>query len=156
MVEALIVIVIIGILVSITAAAYSKVQRDARDSTRRGNATIITEALEEYYRKNGEYPSVRNLVNNYADNTGTAVAARLDISPGVLKMPAMPASATNALYSAVTPINDYITYTAVNAVDNAGCQTLLTGGCDEFTLKYIEESGTTVTIDSRHKGHPTS
>lgn len=154
LVETLIVIIIVGIIISITMIAYSRVQQDARDSTRRGNSTVIAEGLETYYSKNGEYPSVRSLVNNYPDNTGTSVAAKLNISVSALKMPKMPAGATNSLYSAGAPSSDYITYVAKSYSNDTNCQSSPTGGCDEFTMKYAQENGGIITIESRHKGAP--
>ncbi len=155
-VELVVTISVITILASISLVAYAIIQRDARDNTRRGNANVIDQALEKYYTQNGEYPSVKGLVNNYGGNTGTAVAAILGISPNDLLMPRMPNGATNSLYSGAAPVNDYITYTAYNAVDDVHCQNGPTGGCDQFTLQYMLESGTLVTITSRHQGHPTS
>lgn len=153
-VEVLITVLVIAVLASITVVAYTKVQQNSRDSIRKGNATVIAESLEKYYGKNGEYPSVRSVVNNYADNTGSVVASKLGINISALTMPRMPSGATNALYSSATPANDYISYIAKSEINNSSCQTALTGGCDEFTLKYIEESGATITIESRHKGRP--
>ena len=151
-VEVLITVLVIGILASITVVAYTKVQQDSRDSIRRGNATVIAESFEKYYGKNGEYPSVRSVVNNYTDNTGSVVASKLGINTSALTMPRMPSGATNALRSSATPTDDYISYIAASEVNDSACQTALTGGCDEFTLKYAEESGAIVTIESRHKG----
>jgi prepilin-type N-terminal cleavage/methylation domain-containing protein len=153
-VEVVVTIVIIAILASITVVAYTKVQQDSRDSVRKGNVTVIAEAMEEYYGKNGEYPSVRSVANNFVDNTGTVVAAKLGINVSALKMPKMPSSATNALFSSATPSNDYIAYIGNSAVNNNNCQNVLAGGCDEFTMKYAQESGTIVTVESRHKGRP--
>lgn len=153
-VELVVTISVIAIIASISLVAYTMVQRDVRDNTRRGNARVITEALERYFNKNGEYPSVRRLVNNFGDNSGEDIAELLGINASDLKTPRIsPSSETNALYSGPTPINDYFVYTAFNAVDDIHCQNGPPGGCDEFTLKYLEESGTTITIESRHKGH---
>jgi prepilin-type N-terminal cleavage/methylation domain-containing protein len=152
LVELLVVMVVIAILATVALVSYARVQRDANDSTRRGNARIIAEGLEKYYDQNGEYPSVVAVVNNTAGNTGAVVAAKLNINPAVLDMPNMAASDTNALSStAASQANDYINYTALRFVSNTTCQTSATGGCDEFTLTYVEESGTTVTLDSRHQ-----
>ena len=152
LVELLVVMVVIAILATIALVSYGRVQRDANDRTRGGNAAIIVEGLEKYYDQNGEYPSVTALVNNTAGNTGAVVSAKLSIDPAVLDQPNMAAGATNALTSsAATQANDYINYTGLRGTNNALCQTTVAGGCDEFTLTYIEESGTTVTIDSRHQ-----
>jgi prepilin-type N-terminal cleavage/methylation domain-containing protein len=152
LVELLVVMVVIAILSGISIVGYGIIQRDANDNTREGNATVIAEALEKYYDQNGEYPSVTAIVNNTAGNTGAVVAAKLDIDPAVLDMPNMAAGATNALTSsAASQTNDYINYTASRPANQTACQTTVTGGCDEFTLTYVEESGTTITINSRHQ-----
>ncbi len=149
-VEITVVVTVIAILVGIAFFSLSKVQADARDNTRRGNVTAIAHALERYHQTNGEYPSVRNLVNNYGGNTGTAVANLLKLKVEDLKMPRMPASATNALHSAGSPVNDYIIYTGSSVTNNAACQSSTTGGCEKFTLTYAPESGSNIVINSRH------
>ena len=152
LVELLVVVGIIAVLATIGLVSYAVIQRDANDGARKSNATIIAEGLERYYNKNGEYPSVVSLVNNTAGNTGTVVAAKLGIDQTALDMPNMAASATNALTStAASQANDYINYTASRPSNETSCQTTVAGGCDKFTLTYIEESGTTVTINSRHQ-----
>lgn len=55
-VELLIVIVVIGILAAITIVAYNGIQSRARDTQRKSDTTVITQALEYYYSINGEYP----------------------------------------------------------------------------------------------------
>jgi prepilin-type N-terminal cleavage/methylation domain-containing protein len=150
-VEVIIVVTVLGILVAISFFAYDRVQQDARDTTRRSNTTVIAEGLEKYYSANGEYPSVRNIVNNYSGNTGTVVAATLKIPVDALKMPQMPASATNGLHSAGSPVNNYLIYTAASDVNNSACQSSTSGGCDEFTLTFAQETGPNVTVESRHR-----
>src|SRR3989344_2717562 len=55
--ELLIVIAIIGILISISAAAYSTAQKRSRDSRRQGDLKAMQNALEQYYSaNNGSYP----------------------------------------------------------------------------------------------------
>ncbi|HMI09276.1 MAG TPA: prepilin-type N-terminal cleavage/methylation domain-containing protein [Candidatus Saccharimonadales bacterium] len=152
LVELLVVMVVIAILASVALVTYARVQRDANDNTRKGNAAIIAEGLERYYDQNGEYPSVTALVNNTAGNTGTVVAAKLKIAVAVLDMPNMAAGATNALSStAASQANDYINYTASRPSNEPSCQTTAAGGCDEFTLTYFDETGSTITVTSRHQ-----
>jgi type IV pilus assembly protein PilE len=150
LVELLVVVGVIALLATIALVSYAAVQRDASDSTRDGNATLIAEALEKYYEKNGEYPSVRGLVNNFVDNTGAAVAAKLGVTEVTLVMPGM--SGTNSLSStAASGTNNYIAYTAYRVSDNTSCQSVATSGCDEFLLQYVEESGDIITIHSRRQ-----
>jgi prepilin-type N-terminal cleavage/methylation domain-containing protein len=55
-VELLIVIVVIGILASISVAAYSGVQRRGRDAQRAADVAHIQRALELYRAEHGVYP----------------------------------------------------------------------------------------------------
>ena len=55
-IELLVVIVVIGILASITAVTFRGVQQRARDAQRRSDLTIIAKALEYYKIDNGSYP----------------------------------------------------------------------------------------------------
>lgn len=147
----MVVVVIIATLAAIALISYSVVQRDAADSARDGTAKVITDALEKYYDANGEYPSVRSLVNGYADNTGASVATKLGMNADDLLMPNM--SGTNPFTSsAATQTNDFINYTASRTTNNSSsCQTSATGGCEKYTLTYVKESGDTVTITSRRQ-----
>lgn len=56
-VEALITITIIAIVSSIAIVAYNSVQTRTRDDTRAGDIAVIVNALEDYYRKNRDYPA---------------------------------------------------------------------------------------------------
>lgn len=62
-VELLIVVVVIGILASITLVAYSNVQGRARDSRRMTELNAIVKALELYKLNNGAYPNEVGTVN---------------------------------------------------------------------------------------------
>jgi type II secretory pathway pseudopilin PulG len=152
-VEALIIVSIITILSAIAAFAFTGVQKDARDSTRQGVITVISEALEKYYDKNGEYPSVAALVS---DNgvTGEDVASKLEISADDLKMPKLPAGATNPLTSTNPPTNDNISYVASSDTNDTACQTDDAGGCDQFILRYNAESGQTIEVKGRRSSRP--
>jgi general secretion pathway protein G len=55
-VELIIVIVVIGILASITVVSFVTVQRQARDQKRHTDILIVKKALKRYYDDNGEYP----------------------------------------------------------------------------------------------------
>jgi len=55
--ELLIVIAIIGILTAMGTVSYSTAQKRARDSKRQGDLKAIQNAFEQYYSKNGNYPS---------------------------------------------------------------------------------------------------
>ena len=56
-VELLIVIVVIGILATITIVAYNGIQQRARDTARKSDIATIQKALELYHIDNGGYPA---------------------------------------------------------------------------------------------------
>lgn len=66
-VEILVVIAIIGILATIGILSYSRVQANARDMQRSSKITIIAEALEKYYDKNGEYPGCADMIGTASE-----------------------------------------------------------------------------------------
>ena len=147
-VELMVVVVVLGILVGIVLVSYGKIQADSRDGTRQGNITTITDALEKYYAKNGEYPSVQSIVSDNPANTGSVVATKLSISASDLKMPQAANSVTNSLIATSTPTNDTISYTSTDT--SSSCQTSTTGGCTQFTIKYNKENSGLITVASRH------
>lgn len=140
---------VIAILSGLAIATYTGSREEARDNARSGNAVTISEALEKYYERNGEYPSVASISNANAGNTGASIAAKLSIPAESLIMPEMPGSTTNAITSGSEPHDDYIVYVGQSAEDNDACQNDINGSCDQFTLRYLEESGETKEIESR-------
>ena len=147
-VEVTVVVIVLGILVGIVLTSYTKIQADSRDTARQGNITALTDALEKYYAKNGEYPSIQSIVSDNPANTGTAVATKLNMNASDLKMPQAGSSVTNSLIATATPTNDTISYTSTDS--SSSCQTSTTGGCTAFTIKYNKENGGLVTLSSRH------
>lgn len=57
LIELLIVVAIIGILLSVGAAAYSAAQRNARNGQRQSDLVKISSALEQYYQDHNQYPT---------------------------------------------------------------------------------------------------
>ena len=55
-IEVIVVVAILAILATIITVAYSDVQARGRDVERENDVLTISEALETYYQKNGEYP----------------------------------------------------------------------------------------------------
>ena len=56
-IEVMITVIVIAILTSIAVISYSGVQAQARDDARAGDVAVIMNALEDYYRKNRDYPA---------------------------------------------------------------------------------------------------
>ena len=68
-VELLIVIVVIGILTSITLATYANFSAKARDSARMSDLRNVQKLNEIYYIKNGEYPKTATNIGTEALTT---------------------------------------------------------------------------------------
>lgn len=151
LVEVLIVVTILSILVSISVVFNRKIQISSRDKERDVEVTIIAEALEAYYNKNGEYPSVSVMTNT----NGATVRTLLDIKDaGAIVAPAAAPGTTNSIVSGSTSAapDRYRYSTAETTATLGACTTggSLTG-CTKFQLSYTKEEGnTSVTINSRH------
>lgn len=77
LVELLVVIAILGILVTITLAAFRSSQARGRDAERKSDLKQIASSLELYYSDYGKYPSsTGNVINGcpYNPSNGTATA----------------------------------------------------------------------------------
>lgn len=147
LVELLIVIVIIGILTTIAFVGFGKIQADARDKERHSNATIIAEALEKYYDKNGEYPSVPSVTDTSISNVKTKLGI---VDSDVLVMPKSPNVTVNSITKDEKAVDKLAYNGESNTSENDQCQNNASGGCDEFTLEWINENGEEGQIVSRH------
>ena len=142
-VELLIVIAIIGILATIGTLGFSRTQTMTRDAQRSSKSTVIAEALEKYYDKNGEYPSCNTLTRTPAVVTSTTL---IGMNPEALTVPTA-ASGTNSLTctSLTTASADGFAYIGDTSTT---CSTGV--ACLGFTLQYEEEStGTIISVSSR-------
>ena len=81
MIEVLTVVTVIGILATIGVVSYIGVQKNTRDNQRLNQVTLIAEAIEKYYDKNGEYPDCAKL------GTKTNILSTISIDPDVLNTP---------------------------------------------------------------------
>lgn len=149
-VELLVVIVVIGILASISLFSYNTVQQETRDNTRKGDATVIAAALEKYYDTNGEYPPVSSMINTNA----VAVKQLLGLSDdSALVAPKAASGTSNSWVASLPASGDYFSYTG-NTDTSAMCLTGsgATQACVDFKIQYREEkSGNIVTIYSQRK-----
>lgn len=145
-IELVVVILVLGILVTITAVGLVRYQLDGRDTQRATNVAIIAEALEKYYSANGEYPSCNAMTASVSTITADA-----GIFPGlsttVFRAPSAPEGTTNSIQCAdlTNPTGtDFYAYRG----DGGSC----TGNtaCLTYVLKYIEEGSNTIkTLTSR-------
>lgn len=149
LVELMVTVVIVGILAGVSLVAYNQIQKDARDNTRQSTAALISTALEKYYQKNGEYPAPSALSASSGISINTA-ATKLGINPADITMPRITAGTNPIITTAGTPGSGFITY------DTTGCQGGSTGGCESYTLRYINDSGVVISTGSRRSGTPGS
>ena len=144
-IELLVTIVILGVLVSISIFGYNKIQASSRDSQRSARIGAITEALEKYYAKNGEYPSCAAMTQ---DGTTVTTNVLVGLAKDALLVP-YPGSATNSIIctSLTGASSDAYAYIG------DGSATCSTGtSCLQYTLQYKEEeSGAIKSITSRHQ-----
>lgn len=152
LVEVLVVVIILIIITTIAVMSYSRFQADARDNVRKTKASILSEALEKYYVKNGEYPGVRTLTSNNISQ----VKSILSITDSeVFVMPGASSTTINSI-TADTAGTSMIAYNGDSVDENEknSCKTSasVTAGCDEFRLQWIDEKGEDQEIKSRHSG----
>ena len=133
-VEIAVVIAIISILAVLTITAYNRVQVNARNDATKSKATVISEALEKYYEKNGQYPpdcaaltgTVGTVASSYFQGIDSNTLTRNGNATG-----------TNSLVCSGEPSTTNFSYD---------------GSTDQYNLSYLEEStGKIVTFNSRHR-----
>ena len=147
LIELAIVIVIIAVLASITIFTYAKVQVNARDTARASGAQTISEALEKYYGKNGEYPSCAQMTQS-----GSQVAALLNIDQSALVTPTASSGTTNSIAGCSNLTAG--TGSDVYAYVGDGSTACSTGtACANYTLQYRQEAtgGVIISVQGQHQ-----
>lgn len=145
LVEVAVVVAVIGILITLGATSTQNIQMRSADAVRSSRIMIISELLEKYYNKNGEYPSCTAM----SQSPSTIAANTLvGINPEVLSSPSDSSGTSSILASCA----DLPADTDKFAYIGDGSATCLTGtACTKYSLKYLsEESNNTVTVASRH------
>lgn len=144
-VEIVVVVTVIGILTAIITLGFLQQQANSRDSRRTTSAQLITEALEKYYDKNGEYPPCTAITDSAANvSTNTLIG----IDQNSLLAPQDTTGGTNSIKcSDLTSLSqpDFFAYVGDGSTE---CQT--GAACLSFTIKYkLESKGQIGTITSR-------
>lgn len=133
-VELLLVITIIGILSTVAYVSFSKVQSSARDNQRATQIEVISQALEKYFQKNGEYPDCTVITAEPATTVTSNTLKGMDST--VLTAPQVSAGVNSIDSCTADPTASSFSYIPEN------------GG---YTLKYLQEStGQIVTKISLH------
>lgn len=156
-IELIITIIIISILATIGTVSLMNVQRQARDNRRASDASAVAEALEKYFVRNGEYPSIPQMTSS----NGSSVESLLGLQGiNVLLAPGAASGTTNSWVSGVgtTPSATNSLLYSGNTDSTAACVSgsPSPGACIDFKIQYYnEQDGTTTVITSRHTS-PTS
>ena len=149
LIELMIVVVVVAILAGLVSFSAVAVQKASRDTARETNVKVISTALEKYYRKNGEYPSVAFMTSQDI----TAIKQKLDlVSTHTLKLPLADDATKNSIVTS-DPSSTRLLYLAntSDSAKNTQCQTDVNGYCDGFTLQYKKEAdGSMVAAPSLH------
>lgn len=133
-VEIAVVIVIISILATLTITAYNRVQVNARNDATKSKAAVISEALEKYYEKNGQYPPDCTALTG---TVGSVTSSFLQGIDGNTLTRSGNAAGTNSLICSSVPNTTNFSYD---------------GSISQYNLSYKEEStGKIVTFNSRHR-----
>lgn len=145
-IELLVVLIIIGILVSMTALVITAQQKQSRDRAREAQISLIAESLEKYYEQNGEYPSCSQLTLSAAVVTTQTLK---DLQPETLKMPKAGKNVDNSITcdssSTYTKEADQISFIEANGSGGA-CSS--GGSCSAWEIKWHSETDGIKSIES--------
>jgi type IV pilus assembly protein PilE len=150
-VELMVVVAIIGILATIATVSFTKISSDARDNQRLADVTAISESLETYYMKNGEYPSCT--VINSGSSTISALAP--SVVADTLTSPSAKTKGTSLTCgTGLVPSSmgdKYIYIGDGSTICNTG------SSCRYWKIQYWNETdNTVVTVSSRHQTDATN
>lgn len=144
LVELLVVIIVVGVLATITIFTFSSVQKNSRDSARKMRAELIATSLENYYQKHGEYPNCSTLTQS----SSTVISSTLtDLKTDDLATPTATSGTNSIICGDLNTVNtDSFGYTGDDTCTSSGA-------CTEFTLQYREEYSNSIkSIVSKHRG----
>lgn len=143
LIELVVVIAAIAILATIAVIGFSRFQADTRDARRASSATVISEALEKYYDKNGEYPSCEAMTEALSTLTTMTLPG---VSTSVFTVPD-DASGTNSLKCETLTFDSDTDFFQYLGDGSANCQTT---ACLYYAIRYKDEgTGTIKEVVSR-------
>lgn len=146
LIELIVVIAIIGILATISIVGFGRYQADTRDARQASSTSVLAEALEKYYDKNGEYPSCAAMTQPPATVISTTLPG---LDPNALTAPRAPFGTNSITCNSLsnTSSDNVIAYVG------DGSTACATGSaCLQYTLQYVQEStGTVVSSASRRQ-----
>lgn len=137
-VELIVIIVVIGILASISIVGYSGLQGRSRDAERKADIESIQSVLETYRDQTGKYPSQADAITN-----GVTFFTANRLAEAALVTPTAADGVTSSLQWTATPTIDTYGYQSFK-VDNSACL-LSTDTCTKYSLRYRAENGGALT-----------
>lgn len=141
-VELLIVIIVIGILAALVLVTFTGVQQKARNTERSTDAKAIASHLEVYNAQNGRYPQQTDLTSNTANAVTGWISSNLK---GLDKEALRDPKGSDYFLNAGVGDSQHYGYVPLPA----NCDDATAGSeCTSFTLTYLPESGSLVTINS--------
>ena len=107
-VELVVVMAIIGILVTIGTVSYVNLQKRTRDDERKADTEIVMTALENFYEKEGRYPSLDEFYERSTASEHLGFKEKvLGLNKSILINPSDKNAPTNRTYSGNIYYNTY-------------------------------------------------
>jgi type II secretory pathway pseudopilin PulG len=147
LVELVVVIITVLLLAGLAVIGVSRYSADTRDAQRNQSATSISNALEAYFTKNGNYPSCKAVTAN-ANTLLSGVFANSGLTKEDLLVPGSVKTETNALRCGETLAlvgDDFIEYKGDGSTSCLG-----SGSCSKYTLVYRKELSSTTNEIASH------
>lgn len=135
LVELVVIVAVLGILVTFASLNINNYYNSGRDARREASVSTITNALERYFERSGEYPSCSNITA-----TGSTVSLNTlkGIDQSVLVTPGAPTGTTNSIRCGVTLTltgEDFFQY-----VDDGTPSCQGTGSCSSYIIRYRSDA----------------
>jgi prepilin-type N-terminal cleavage/methylation domain-containing protein len=144
-VEVIIVVVVVGILASLSIFAFTQVQRNVRNDQRAADIAELTSALEKYHHDHNAYPSCSAMTQSVS-----TVASLLGVSQEALTAPTATAGTNSVTCSLLNGTSGPDVYAYVG---DSTTQCTSNTYCFEFTLQYRQDgTGTIITTESLYCG----
>jgi len=145
LVELVVVVVAIGILSGLAVIGITRYQADTRDAQRSANASTISDALENYFTQNGNYPSCAAIT---ADASILTTNTLKGLDKTALTVPGSQKDETNAIRCG-EPLalvgDDFIEYQGDGSSSCLG-----SGSCSSYKLIYRDELDSTLAEVQSH------
>ena len=134
LVELVVVIVAISVLAGLAVIGITRYQADTRDAQRSANVSTISDALENYFTQNGNYPSCAAIT---ADANILTTTTLKGLDKKTLTVPGSNSTETNAIRCGDTLAlvgDDFIEYQGDGSSSCSG-----SGSCSSYKLIYRSE-----------------